>query len=175
MLSALALLRTWYVSALLVTLTLSPLALLSNRLFPELALGEASVAAAPLPLSASLKRLLLTASVSRGEKFYNKCTSCHSIEQNEPNKAGPNLWNIMSKNVAAAAGFNYSPALKSLAQAKWGFETLNKFLKAPSVYAKGTYMPFSGLSSPAERMDMLSYLNFKSAKPRSIAKLKFKR
>lgn len=77
--------------------------------------------------------------------------------------------------MAAEQDFNYSIALQTRAHTQWGFEALNKFLKAPSSYAKGTYMSFSGLTDPAERMDVLSYLNSKSVKPRTIAKFKFKR
>ncbi|AUG34200.1 Cytochrome c [Candidatus Hodgkinia cicadicola] len=168
--------RTWFVCAQLVALAILPLALISNKLFPCLAFGGATAAtmhsAAP---STSLKRLLLSSSLNRGEKFYNKCTSCHSIGRHEPGKAGPNLWNIVFNNVAAEKGFNYSLALRARAHTQWGFETLNKFLKSPSSYAKGTYMSFSGLTDPAERMDVLNYLNSKSTKPHNIAKFKFKR
>ncbi|AHL31016.1 MAG: Cytochrome c2 precursor [Candidatus Hodgkinia cicadicola] len=168
--------RTWFVCSLLAALAITPLALISNKLFPCLAFGEAIAAttasAAP---STSLKRLLLSSSVHRGAKFYNKCASCHSIGRHEPRRAGPSLWNIVFGNVAAEHSFNYSLALRARAHTQWGFEALNKFLKSPSSYAKGTYMPFSGLTDPAERMDVLSYLNSKSVKPRNIAKFKFKR
>ncbi len=151
--------------------------LISNKLFPCLAFGKAI---APTPMasaapSTSLKRLLLSSSANRGEKFYSKCASCHSIGRHESSKTGPNLWNIIFNNAAAAKGFNYSLALRARARARWGFEALNKFLKAPSSYAKGTYMAFSGLTDPAERMDVLNYLNSKSVKPHNIAKFKFKR
>ncbi|ATW06180.1 Cytochrome c [Candidatus Hodgkinia cicadicola] len=168
--------RAWFVCALLAALAITPLALISNKLFCCLAFGKATAAttrsAAP---STSLKRLLLSSSVNRGEKFYSKCASCHSIGRDEPSGAGPNLWNIIFNNVAAEKGFNYSLALRALAHAQWGFEALNKFLKSPSSYAKGTNMAFSGLTDPAERMDVLNYLNSKSFKPHNIAKFKFKR
>ncbi|XXM90132.1 c-type cytochrome [Candidatus Hodgkinia cicadicola] len=152
-----------------------PLTLLSNRLFPDLASGKVNIVRVPTRTPAtSLKQLLLSSSASRGEKFYSKCASCHSINENEPNRAGPNLWNIMFSNIAARKDFSYSPALKAHSHTKWGFETLNKFLRAPASYIKGTYMAFSGLTDPAERMDVLNYLNSKSAKPHNISKLKFK-
>ncbi|XXN13782.1 MAG: c-type cytochrome [Candidatus Hodgkinia cicadicola] len=167
--------KPWYICALAAALVIMPLALAANRLFPSLAEGEAKVLTKPSAAAhTSLKRLLLSSSVNRGEKFYNKCAGCHSIERSEPNKAGPNLWNIMFANIAAKQDFNYSPALKARSNSKWGFETLNKFLKSPSSYIKGTYMAFSGLTEPAERMDVLSYLNSKSTKPHNINKLKFR-
>ncbi|AUG91545.1 Cytochrome c [Candidatus Hodgkinia cicadicola] len=173
---AFTLARTWFVCSLLAALAITPLALISNKLFPCLAFGEAIAATtASTAPSTSLKRLLLSSSINRGAKFYNKCASCHSIGRDEPRRAGPNLWNIAFGNVAAEQSFNYSLALRALAHTQWGFEALNKFLKSPSSYAKGTYMPFSGLTDPAERMDVLSYLNSRSVKPRNIAKFKFKR
>ncbi|XXN19745.1 MAG: c-type cytochrome [Candidatus Hodgkinia cicadicola] len=167
--------KTWYVGLLLVSLMIMPLVLISNKLYPDLTEGKAIVALTKRAPAASLKQLLLSSSTARGEKFYSKCAGCHSINENEPNKAGPNLWNIMFSNVASNKNFNYSPAFKARANTRWGFETLNKFLKAPSSYIKGTYMTFSGLIDPAERMDTLNYLNFKSVKPHNISKLKFKR
>ncbi|AUG33980.1 Cytochrome c [Candidatus Hodgkinia cicadicola] len=143
-------------------LAIMPLALISNKLFRCLATAP----------STSLKRLPLSSSLNRGEKFYNKCTSCHSIGRDEP---GPNLWNIISNNVAAEKRFNYSLALRARAHTRWGLETLNKFLKSPSSYAKDAYMSFSGLTDPAERVDALNCLNSKSINPRNIAKFKFKR
>ncbi|AUG91419.1 Cytochrome c [Candidatus Hodgkinia cicadicola] len=114
-----------------------------------LAFGEAIAAttasAAP---STSLKRLLLSSSIHRGAKFYNKCASCHSIGRDEPRRAGPNLWNVAFANVAAEQSFNYSLGLRARASAQWGLDTLNKFLKSPSSYAKGMYIPFSGLTDP---------------------------
>ncbi|ATY93611.1 Cytochrome c [Candidatus Hodgkinia cicadicola] len=166
--------RTWYVGLLLAALMLVPLVLISNRLYPELTEGKVSVALPSVSPATSLKQLLLSSSTARGEKFYNKCASCHSINENEENRAGPNLWNIMFSNVASNKSFSYSPALRALANTRWGFETLNKFLRSPAAYAKGTYMAFSGLPDGAERMDILNYLNSKSVKPHTISKLKFK-
>ncbi|WGS83421.1 MAG: c-type cytochrome [Candidatus Hodgkinia cicadicola] len=166
--------KAWYLALLSTALVVLPFALASNSLFPNFLQTSASLQVSESKSSFPLMQLLLSSSVARGRKFFSRCFGCHSIERSEQHKAGPNLWNVLFNKTAFAKGFSYSPALKALSQPKWGFEALNKFLKSPSSYAKGTYMSFSGLADDSARMDLLSYLNFKSNSPYDISRFKFK-
>ncbi len=101
-----------------------------------------------------LKELLLCSSKIRGEKLFNVCISCHSIEKGLPHKIGPNLWGVILRPIASFPDYMYSQALKSLSLSKWRFTLLSKFIKHPTStsYIKGTYMSFSGIKDSVERM-----------------------
>src|SRR5690606_38436657 len=55
--------------------------------------------------------LLASASVDRGASAVRKCQSCHNFGEGEPNKQGPNLYNIVGAPKAHAEGFAYSDIL----------------------------------------------------------------
>ncbi|XXM93637.1 c-type cytochrome [Candidatus Hodgkinia cicadicola] len=166
--------KAWYLGLLSTALVAMPFALASNSLFPNFSQTRTSLPVSESKSGFPLMQLLLASSVARGRKFFSRCSGCHSIERSEQHKAGPNLWNVLFNRIAFAKGFSYSLALKALPEPKWGFEPLNKFLKNPSSYARGTYMTFSGLADNSARMDVLSYLNSKSISPYDISRFKFK-
>ena len=96
----------------------------------------------------------------RGEKVFQKCYACHSVEPGEVNLPGPNLAGIIGRAIAAEAGFDYSPALRDLATREkvWTADLLDRFVAAPEEVAPGTQMSFPGLAKAADRADLLAYL-----------------
>lgn len=108
--------------------------------------------------------MMASADASAGEKVFQKCTACHSIDKGGANGVGPNLYGIMGKPHAAVAGFSYSDALSGI-DAKWGFEEMDAWLKSPKRYASGTKMSFAGLSKGEDRAAVILYLNQKSDAP----------
>jgi len=50
--------------------------------------------------------LLASADASAGEKVFNKCKSCHKIEEGA-NGVGPHLWDLMGRKVAGVDGYSY--------------------------------------------------------------------
>lgn len=102
--------------------------------------------------------MMASADASAGEKVFQKCTACHSIEKGGANGVGPNLYGIMGKPHAAVAGFSYSESLSGLG-ANWGFEEMDAWLKSPKRYASGTKMSFAGLSKGEDRAAVILYLN----------------
>ncbi len=121
----------------------------------------------------SLKDLLLSSVSVRGERFFNICSSCHTVNNNGPHKIGPNLWNVLLRPIACLTNYAYSYAIKSKSKFNWSFNRLNKFLENPSNYIRGTYMTFSGLKEPSERVDVMSYLNSYSFRPLNFNYFKF--
>jgi cytochrome c len=131
---------------------------------PEPSEGEAVAEAEPeVPLGI----LLASASVDRGAAAVRKCQSCHNFGEGEPNKQGPNLYNIVGNIKAHAEGFAYSDILlQQQAEGQtWTYENLNAFLTSPRDYAPGTKMTFAGVRSPEERADILAYLQTLSGSP----------
>jgi len=130
---------------------------------PELVAG-APAEEAP---AQSIGFFLASASAERGAAAARKCQSCHSFGEGEPNKMGPNLYNIVEASKAHAEGFAYSDILlqqKAEGQV-WSYDNLNAFLTDPKAYAPGTKMNFAGVRSPEERADILAYLQTLSATP----------
>lgn len=106
-----------------------------------------------------IKDLLVGADVAAGEKTSRACAACHSFQKGAPNKIGPNLWGIVDRPTASAAGFNYSDAMKSKQSQKWTNEELNKYLVNPRSYAPGTKMVFAGVKNDKDRANLIAWLN----------------
>ena len=95
-----------------------------------------------------------------GERAFQKCYACHSLEGPNPNTEGPSLQGVIGRAVAAQPGFRYSPALRQLAsrQPVWTREALDAFIADPQATAPGNSMGFFGIADPAERRALLEYL-----------------
>ena len=119
----------------------------------------------------TFEELLAAASIDAGKKVSSKCTACHGFNSGGGNRIGPNLWAILGKAKAEAAGFNYSDALKGLGGV-WSVEDMNLWLKSPKKYAPGNSMAFVGLRKDKDRANLIAYLNSMSDSPVSLTNLK---
>ena len=107
----------------------------------------------------SLNTLLASADVAAGEKVFAKCAACHAVNQGGANGIGPNLWGTVGEAIAVGkAGFAFSDALKSKG-GEWTFDNLDHWLKSPREFAPGTKMTFAGLGNPADRANLIAWLN----------------
>ena len=112
----------------------------------------------PLPI------LLASATVDKGAKVAKKCASCHSFSKGGKNKVGPNLYNIMGGDRGVVDGYNYSAAIKAMG-GKWDYDDMNKFLKKPKEFMKGTKMSFSGLKKAKDRAAVIVYMRTQADAP----------
>lgn len=95
---------------------------------------------------------------AKGEKVFNKCKACHTVEAGK-NKVGPSLHNIVGGTPAAVEGFKYSPAMQEFgASHVWDEDTLEDYLESPKDVVKGTKMAFVGLKKEDERENVIAYL-----------------
>jgi len=99
--------------------------------------------------------VLAAADAGNGERVFNKCKACHSVEANE-NKVGPSLFGIVDR-AQGAEEFGYSDTLAGL-EGTWTVENLNDFLTKPSDYAPGTSMSFAGLPKEKDRANLVAFL-----------------
>jgi cytochrome c len=93
-----------------------------------------------------------------GEKVFNKCKACHTVEEGK-NKVGPSLHAVIGRAPATVEGFKYSTAMQEFgADHVWDEETLSSYLESPKEMVKGTKMAFVGLKKPDERDNVIAYL-----------------
>lgn len=106
-----------------------------------------------------LNTLLASADVAAGEKVFAKCAACHTVNQGGANGIGPNLYATVGEGIGQGkGGFAFSEALKSKG-GEWSFDNLDHWLKSPREFAPGTKMTFAGLSNPADRANLIAWLN----------------
>jgi cytochrome c len=94
-----------------------------------------------------------------GEKIFTRCRACHSIEDGK-NGVGPHLFGIVGRPVASVADYSYSDAMKSHAEGGvvWDHDHLSVYLEKPKEEVPGTKMVFPGLPKPADRENLICYL-----------------
>jgi cytochrome c len=116
--------------------------------------GAGGAAAGP-----GLNTLLASADVAAGEKVFAKCAACHTVNQGGANGIGPNLFGTVGEAIGQGkGGFAFSEALKGKG-GNWTFEALDHWLTSPREFAPGTKMTFAGLGNPADRANLIAWLN----------------
>ena len=93
---------------------------------------------------------------ARGEKLFEQCHACHSIERGA-NEVGPTLFGMFDRKAGALDDFRYSPALKR-SGITWTAQTLDEFVADPQKKVPGNRMPYAGMSDARERADLIAYL-----------------
>jgi cytochrome c len=97
----------------------------------------------------------------RGERVFQYCYSCHSVDPTETaTLQGPSLVAIVGREIAAQAGFEYSPALRAFAEAQgtWSEALLDRYIAAPEQLVPQTTMAFGGVEEPGDRADLMAFL-----------------
>lgn len=95
-----------------------------------------------------------------GEKLYSACKGCHEIGEGAHHKVGPHLDGIIGRKAGSVDGFKYSSAMKKAGEEglAWTPEALHAYLEKPRDYIKGNRMSYRGMADPAQRDDLIAYL-----------------
>ncbi|MBR0652967.1 cytochrome c family protein [Roseomonas terrae] len=123
--------------------------------------GEATAPTAPAaaPALDPIVPLLASADVAAGQQLAQRmCASCHSFNEGGRTGVGPNLYGIVGAHHAHVEGFNYSPAMRSLADKPWTYEELNAWIHNPRAYLPGNRMAYAGMGSTQQRANLIAYL-----------------
>jgi cytochrome c len=93
---------------------------------------------------------------ARGEKRFEECATCHTLERGV-NNVGPSLNGVVGRKAGEIADFRYSPALKK-SGLTWSPPTLDAFIADPQKEVPGNRMPFAGMPDAGDRADLIAYL-----------------
>jgi nitrite reductase (NO-forming) len=104
----------------------------------------------------AMDKMSAAGDATAGRLVFRKCQACHSTEPGK-NMLGSSLAGVIGHKAGAAAGYNYSPAMKS-ADIVWSAERLDQYLTDPAKVVPGNKMPFPGLKTADDRADVIAYL-----------------
>ncbi|QCO19737.1 cytochrome c family protein (plasmid) [Azospirillum brasilense] len=107
-------------------------------------------------LAASSPGLAAAQDAAAGEKVFNQCKACHTIEAGGPNRVGPNLHGVVGRKAGSVETFKYSDAMKSAGA--WDEATLDAYLADPKGAVPGNKMAFAGVKNEQARKDLIAYL-----------------
>jgi cytochrome c len=93
---------------------------------------------------------------ARGEKRFEECATCHTVERGV-NNVGPSLNGLIGRKAGEIADFRYSPAMKK-SGITWSPQALDTFIADPQKEVPGNRMPFAGMPDAADRADLIAYL-----------------
>jgi cytochrome c len=137
----------------------------------ETAISSAAHAPGPAPGAAPAQTqdppvdtLLASANADAGQNAIKQCAACHSWTKGGGNKQGPNLYDVVGRDVGKEAGFTYSSAVAQKG-GKWSFEGLYQWLKNPKAFIPGNKMLFGGVKDPKERANIIAYLDKQADNP----------
>lgn len=111
----------------------------------------------PAPRLTTEERLALPPSVANGQSLGRICRTCHEVAEGTGHRVGPNLWGVAGAEAGRHADFRYSQAL-TRAGLVWDEATLDAYLADPQGVIPGGRMAYPGMPDPADRRDVIAYL-----------------
>ncbi|MBY3757483.1 cytochrome c family protein [Azospirillum formosense] len=107
-------------------------------------------------LVASSPGLAAAQDAAAGEKVFNQCKACHTIEAGGPNRVGPNLHGVVGRKAGSVEAYKYSDAMKNAGA--WDEATLDAYLTDPKGAVPGNKMAFAGVKNEQARKDLIAFL-----------------
>ena len=93
---------------------------------------------------------------ARGEKKFEECHSCHSLDR-DAESVGPSLFGMFGRKAGDGADFRYSPAMKR-SGIVWAPQTIDTFIADPQAMVAANRMPYAGMPDAADRADLMAFL-----------------
>lgn len=117
-----------------------------------------------LALSAAIVALAAPAAqaqdVAAGQRVFNQCRACHTIDAGGRNGVGPNLHGVVGRRAASVENFRYSANMRQLAEGglTWTTENLHRYLTNPKDLVPQGTMAFAGIRNEQQRNDLIAFL-----------------
>ena len=120
------------------------------------AAGAGALLYATALVAAVVSTALADGDAARGEKRFEECAACHSVERGS-NGIGPSLHGVFGRKAGAIPEFRYSPALRR-SGITWTRESLDSYIADPQKAVPANRMPYAGMLGAADRADLIAYL-----------------
>ena len=99
---------------------------------------------------------------ARGERVFQRCFACHSVDPDEKAALqGPSLYRILGRPAGVIEGFDYSEAMKVMGEAGmvWDEATIDAYLQETATIVPGTRMQLTPpLRDEQDRADLIAFL-----------------
>lgn len=95
-----------------------------------------------------------------GQRVFNQCRACHTINEGGRHGVGPNIWGIVGQPLGKREGFRYSAKMTEMGSQgmTWTEENLRKYLTNPKDFVPGGSMAFAGIRNPQQLDDLIAFL-----------------
>ncbi|WP_372623527.1 c-type cytochrome [Falsiroseomonas sp.] len=95
-----------------------------------------------------------------GQRVFNQCRACHTVNEGGRNGVGPNLHGVVGRPAGSIENFRYSASMREVAQGglTWTPENLDRYLTNPKDLVPRGSMAFAGLRNEQQRKDVIAYL-----------------
>jgi cytochrome c len=120
------------------------------------AAGAGALLCATALVATAISAALADGDAARGEKRFEECAACHSVERGS-NGIGPSLHGLFGRKAGAIPEFRYSPALRR-SGITWTPESLDSYIADPQKAVPSNRMPYAGMLGAADRADLIAYL-----------------
>ena len=113
--------------------------------------------AAPLLMAPSLS---FAQDAEAGQRVFNQCRACHTVDQGGRNGVGPNLYGVFDRRAGAVEGFRYSTPMRGKADEglTWNEANLRAYITNPKAVVPAGSMAFAGLRNEQQLNDLIAYL-----------------
>jgi cytochrome c len=123
-----------------------------RQTLPTLAAGFLVLALPAAPAAAQ--------DAAAGQRVFNQCRACHTINQGGRAGVGPNLYGVVGRKAASVEGFRYSAPMREKSQEglSWNEESLRAYIRDPKAVVPGGSMSYPGLRNDQQLSDLIAYL-----------------
>lgn len=113
-----------------------------------------------LPVLLAAPNLAAAQDAAAGQRVFNQCRACHTVDQGGRNGVGPNLHGVFGRRAAALEGFRYSAPMRAKAGEGlvWNADNLRAYLTDPKAVVPAGSMAFVGIRNEQQLNDLLAYL-----------------
>ena len=125
-----------------------------------------TVPPAPLALCAALVFAAAAAApaaaqdAAAGQRVFNQCRACHTINAGGRNGVGPNLHGVWDRRAATNETFRYSAPMREKAAGglTWNEANFRAYIANPKEVVPGGSMSYPGLRNDQQLNDLIAYL-----------------
>ena len=133
--------------------------------------GPGGAPAAPEAFNfAKIAEHLPKATVDAGKEVFKLCSNCPTPEKGGAVKQGPNLYEILGRDIGKGGGFTKFSRALSEKGGKWDWPSLANYLADPKGYIPGNQMAFAGVKDEQELAALLVYLRSLADSPVALPK-----